>query len=44
MKTVKDLRSNKIERVRDDIAQKLVKNNTHMFIPKKMWKEQIRDI
>lgn len=43
MKCVKNLKTGEIERVHNELAQKLFNNQTHLFIPRKMWKEQVRD-
>lgn len=41
MKTVQ--KKKEIKRVNDDLAHKLVKNESWKYIPKSVWKEKVRD-
>lgn len=40
MKTIKNLKTNQIERVKDDVGQKMVNQNIAVFVPKNMWKNK----
>lgn len=43
MKCVKNIKTNKISRLSDELAEKFVKKQTHKYVPKEQWKKEVRD-
>ena len=42
-KCIRLKKTGKIERVSDDEAHQMVSSGKAMYVPKKMWKEEVRD-
>lgn len=44
MKCIRNLKTNEVTRVTDSIADNAVDSGSHVYVPKSIWKSEVRDV